>query len=446
MAAELKTTKIETPQFQALFTDELKQLADLFRKNNYELRIAGGPVRDLLMGIQPEDVDFATTATPEEMKSLFDREQIRMLHKKGEEHGTITCRMNDKVNFEITTLRVDVVCDGRRAEVEFTRDWCIDAFRRDLTINSLFLALDGTVYDYTNGIQDVRNRRVVFVGDATQRIQEDYLRILRYFRFFGRISQTNQHEQMNLDAIIKCRDGIKNISGERIWMELKKILIGRMAPEMMRAMLEVCGLSNLLALKDDYAKSQLDEFKRVTESVDKLRLEDEPKWPGTVLSCFFEDLTDVDNFRKRMKISNAEQALCEFLVESRDDARLNSNNFRHFQKLYLDIINEAGVAAVEPARSYYIELLKYIDAPETLRTFREWSLNAAKFPITGIDLMKANVPGGPTMKFVLQHLRRLWFESDFTMTSEELLEHAKNDKVDTTTNQKTRKRRWVQIS
>lgn len=101
--------------------------------------MAGGAVRDLLMGQLPSDVDFASTATPTQMKELFEREQIRMINKRGEEHGTITCRINDTENFEITTLRIDTVCDGRRAAVKFTTDWKLDAFRRDLTINSLFL-------------------------------------------------------------------------------------------------------------------------------------------------------------------------------------------------------------------------------------------------------------------------------------------------------------------
>lgn len=95
------------------------------------------------MDIKPADVDFATTATPDQMQDLFTSEGIRMLHKKGEEHGTVTCRLNDKENFEITTLRIDRICDGRHAEVEFTTDWYLDSLRRDLTINSMFL---GTIW------------------------------------------------------------------------------------------------------------------------------------------------------------------------------------------------------------------------------------------------------------------------------------------------------------
>ncbi|KHJ83851.1 tRNA nucleotidyltransferase/poly(A) polymerase family protein, partial [Oesophagostomum dentatum] len=238
--------KIDTPEFRSLFTPQLNTLSELFKKNNYELRIAGGAVRDLLMGIRPADVDFATTATPTQMKELFDKEQIRMLHKRGEEHGTITCRIDDKENFEITTLRVDVVCDGRRAQVEYTTDWQLDANRRDLTINSLFLDLDGNVIDYFGGIQDIEKRRVAFVGDAVQRIQEDYLRILRYFRFFGRISSSTEHESETIKAIKQNSEGLAGISAERIWAEVKRIVIGRMADHVVRCMLEECNLQKYL--------------------------------------------------------------------------------------------------------------------------------------------------------------------------------------------------------
>lgn len=175
--------KLESPEFQSIFTDELKTLSELFKKYNYEIRIAGGAVRDLLMGMQPKDLDFATTATPTEMKKMFETESVRMINANGEKHGTITPRINDKMNFEVTTLRIDVLTDGRHAEVVFTTDWLLDALRRDLTINSMFLSLDGSVYDHFFGYDDLQKRRIAFVGNAVTRIQEDYLRILRYFRY-----------------------------------------------------------------------------------------------------------------------------------------------------------------------------------------------------------------------------------------------------------------------
>jgi len=163
--------KLDSPEFRSVFTPELQTLASLFKKHNYELRIAGGAVRDILM---------SNDATPQQMKEMFASEEIRMINEKGEKHGTITARINNKENFEITTLRIDVLTDGRHAQVEFTKDWKLDANRRDLTINSMFLDLDGKVYDYFYGYDDLKKKRIVFVGDASVRIREDYLRILRY--------------------------------------------------------------------------------------------------------------------------------------------------------------------------------------------------------------------------------------------------------------------------
>jgi tRNA nucleotidyltransferase (CCA-adding enzyme) len=133
------STQITSPVFRSLLTPELNKLSGMFKERGYELRIAGGAVRDILMNIPPVDIDLATTATPTEMKNLFSEKQIRMINAAGEKHGTITARIDDRENFEITTLRIDKVTDGRHAEVEFTQDWVLDAERRDLTINSMFL-------------------------------------------------------------------------------------------------------------------------------------------------------------------------------------------------------------------------------------------------------------------------------------------------------------------
>lgn len=172
--------RLDTPEFYSIFTPELRILSGIFKKYNYEIRIAGGAVRDLLSGLAPKDLDFATTATPDEMKSMFTTEAIRMVNDRGEKHGTITARINDKENFEVTTLRIDVATDGRHADVEFTKDWKLDANRRDLTINSMFLDFDGSVYDYFYGYDDLKKKRVAFVGDPGTRIREDFLRIFRY--------------------------------------------------------------------------------------------------------------------------------------------------------------------------------------------------------------------------------------------------------------------------
>uniref|UniRef100_A0A1I7RRX8 CCA tRNA nucleotidyltransferase 1, mitochondrial n=2 Tax=Bursaphelenchus xylophilus TaxID=6326 RepID=A0A1I7RRX8_BURXY len=439
--------KLSGPTFDALFTEELKLLYALFGKNQYELRIAGGPVRDLLMGIKPEDIDLATTATPTQMKELFEKENIRMLHKKGEEHGTITCRLNDKENYEITTLRIDVVCDGRRAEVEYTTDWKLDAFRRDLTINSLFLGLDGTVYDYTGGTEDIKARRVRFVGDAEQRIQEDYLRIFRYFRFFGRIAdRPDSHCKATLETIKNNREGIKSLSGERIWTEFKKILVGRFASELIRVMVKDCDLAEYLALPSQYAREKLDIFKSISMNIKVLSSESEQPLPSTVLAVLLENMEDVNKLNSRLKLSTVEKSLCEFIVEYRDEAKQRKDDLAFFRDLVLDNSFLYGVQARDPSLRFTIELLKYIGAKDTLQRLREWSEEEVMFPVNGLSLMTNGVPKGPKVKAILNYLHDLWKASDCKLTEDQLIHHALNDKIPSTPPRQFRKRRWVQIS
>ena len=230
--------RIQTEVFRDMLKrEEISVLASIFQKHNYKLRVAGGAVRDFLHPsgkVMPNDIDFATDATPQQMKEMFEKENIRMINVEGgEKHGTITARILDKENFEVTTLRIDKVTDGRKAEVEFTTDWKIDAERRDLTINSMFLDLDGKLYDFFGGRNDLIKERIAFVGNTVQRIQEDYLRILRYFRFYGRIvgegepKKLKKHEIDTINDIKSNAEGLGRISGERIWSEWKKILSGR---------------------------------------------------------------------------------------------------------------------------------------------------------------------------------------------------------------------------
>ena len=153
----------------------------MFSSEGYSIRLVGGVARDLLLGHQPKDIDLATDCTPENMVQIFEREGLHYI-PTGLQHGTITVHIN-KVNYEITTLRIDHVTDGRHAIVQYTSEWSKDAERRDLTINAMSLSFDGTLYDYFNGMEDLKKKKVRFVGNARERIKEDYLRILRYFRY-----------------------------------------------------------------------------------------------------------------------------------------------------------------------------------------------------------------------------------------------------------------------
>lgn len=303
--------KLDTPEFKSIFNEELVDLIDLFKKHDYELRVAGGAVRDILLKIYPTDIDFATNATPEQMKKMFEEEEVRMINMNGEKHGTITARINDKMNFEVTTLRTDLITDGRHAEVQFTKDWQIDANRRDLTINSMFLGLDGSVYDYFFGYEDLLKRRVIFVGDADTRIKEDYLRILRYFRFYGRISEiSNNHDEETLTAIKNNINGLEKISGERIWMEVKKIMQGNFAGDLMLEMIN-CGVGSYMGLPKEF---DILEFKRLWDVKEKLN-------PITILCGLLNSPEDALKLHARLKFSAFERDLAIYITSNREQTK-----------------------------------------------------------------------------------------------------------------------------
>ena len=174
---------------------DLLRLKNIFTSEGYSFRLVGGVVRDLLLGQKPKDIDIATDCLPDDMLRLLQKEGIRNI-PTGLQHGTITAHMDD--DYEITTLRIDRGTDGRHAVVEFTNDWRLDAERRDLTINSMSVCLDGILYDYFEGQRHLTERKVLFVGDSRKRIREDYLRILRYFR----LVQSHSNEFRNEATVL----------------------------------------------------------------------------------------------------------------------------------------------------------------------------------------------------------------------------------------------------
>nr|CAH7764677.1 unnamed protein product [Callosobruchus chinensis] len=397
--------KMDTAEFRSIFSDELQALITLFKEYGFEIRIAGGAVRDLLMGIKPKDLDFATTATPTQMKEMFTAEDIRMINMNGEKHGTITPRINDKENYEITTLRIDVVTDGRHAEVQFTTDWMLDALRRDLTINSMFLGLDGCVYDYFYGYDDLKKRRIAFVGDAATRIKEDYLRILRYFRFYGRIAvEPDKHEQETMTVIKENACGLENISGERIWMELKKILEGNFAGNLMLTIVE-CGIAQYIGLPEN---PNLKELERVWRQSGHNNLN-----AITLLSSLLNTQEDVIALNARLKLSAFERDLAMFVVQHRSP-KLHPHPLMPYQQLVVKAKSKPT-----DTKKMATEVLKYNNSPYT-EDFEKWEI--PKFPVSGTHLKEKGVEGGRFMGVVLAELRQVWAEGEFRLSAEELLE------------------------
>ncbi len=212
-----KTTKFleNTKEAQIIFS-HLNKIGE-----ESVIRFVGGCVRKSLSGEIIDDIDLATSLSPEEVKQKLTNNKIKVLDT-GIKHGTVTAIINNK-KFEITTLRKDVSSDGRHAEVYFNKNWNEDSLRRDFTINAIYADIEGRLFDPLNGINDLKNGKIKFIGSPEKRIQEDYLRILRYFRFFIQYSYID-HDQEVISSIKRNINGINKISNERIFDELNKII------------------------------------------------------------------------------------------------------------------------------------------------------------------------------------------------------------------------------
>jgi len=224
-----------SPNKESSLLDNIKNLKDLInlvatksifsildnQNKSNKLKFVGGCVRKLLNKEMVNDIDIATSLTPSELKNILIEKKVFFI-ETGIAHGTITVVIN-KIKFEITTLRKEISTDGRHAQVEFISDWEIDAKRRDFTINAIYADSEGEIYDPLGGSKDLKNGIVKFIGDPNERIKEDYLRILRYFRFYTQYSK-HKHDIVTIQSIKKNLNGITKISKERILDEFFKIL------------------------------------------------------------------------------------------------------------------------------------------------------------------------------------------------------------------------------
>jgi tRNA nucleotidyltransferase (CCA-adding enzyme) len=372
-----------------LVNPDLRKLSDLYKQHGHELRIVGGAVRDILMNKKPKDIDLASDALPDESLGMLQNAGIHTI-ETGLQHGTITAHI-DGEDYEITTLRVDVETDGRHAEVEFTNDWRLDAERRDLTFNAMSLDFDGNLYDYFGGYEDLQNGVARFVGDASDRMEEDYLRILRYFRFQGRMAVPD-FDTKTLQAIKKNAPGLKNISGERIWMEMSKILAGKYAYGIVNAMEETGVLENIGLERTDFLG--LGNVVGVTND------------PVLRLTAMIEDENMLNTLYGYWKFPKNQKLLMEFILSNRDtEVNLSSAKKIHAQ---------FGVQ-----KHFIAKLLEYQGQQEALREFLRWQL--PKFPVNGDDLITMGMKPGEEIGLTLSQLKKEWAESDYTLTKDQLL-------------------------
>jgi poly(A) polymerase len=382
---------------------ESRAVLDALTAEGATVRFVGGSVRDALLGRAVTDIDLATPDRPERVMALLDRAEIRNI-PTGIEHGTVTAVIG-KIRFEVTTLRVDVRTDGRHAEVAFTDDWEADAARRDFTINAMSCASDGTLFDYFGGRADLKAGRVRFVGEPAKRIAEDYLRVLRFFRFeawYGR----GAPDEAALAACRAAAGKLASLSGERVRSEMFRLLEAA-DPAPALALMEAAGILAAV-LPETGDRSRLTSLLSIdTEfGVDPLmRL-------GSLLSNA-QDAADVG---VRWRLSNEERSRLALLVAPPMTPAPDWDNRQQRKALY------------RLGRSMFCDLVLLAWAGHSDGTpFRPMLETAAAWtdpalPISGADALALGIEAGPAVGGLLSAAEQWWIEQDFAPTRDEMLE------------------------
>jgi poly(A) polymerase len=416
------TVSLKTAEW--LNDKRLQQLMQVVAGSDEEIRVVGGAIRNALMGYPVADVDLATTALPE---IVIDRTRAAGLKPipTGIDHGTITVVVAGKP-YEVTTLREDVATDGRRAKVKFGRDWTADAARRDFTVNALYADALGNIVDFVDGIADCRARRIRFIGAPETRIREDYLRILRLFRFHAAYGD-GLIDAPGLDAAVHLRDGILTLSSERIGQEMLKLVSARHAPDVLRVMQETGILS--LALGTDAI--DLERFARIHALATASRAADPEDLIGNPVAIQLASLAangikGCEQFVKRLRLSNAMRdrmtsawAVSTLVKPDIDDRYARALIFRLGKQAYCDAML---LAAGTPGFDWPIERVG-----DLLRL--GYAFAPPKLPINGHDLLALGI-AGQSIGTTLATLTDIWIASDFTLTKNDLLAQVMQSKTE----------------
>ena len=396
--------------------EKLQTLFDILEREGGEARVAGGAVRNALMGKPASDVDLCTTVLPEQVLSRLKEAGYKGV-PTGIEHGTITAVIEGNA-FEVTTLRKDIETDGRHAVVEFGTDWQEDANRRDLTINGLYCDRVGNVYDYVNGYPDISEKQVRFIGDAAIRIKEDSLRILRFFRFFAWYGE-GRPDAAGLKACAQGKDLISGLSVERVWAELKNTFS---APDPGRAILWMRTTGILGVVLPESQKWGTDAIPGL------LRLEVQEGWKPDplfrLMGMVRPDKKTVEGLSDRLSMSNAEK---ERLTDWADSIAPSPDTSLSDLERQIYHANKQGM--LDAMRLEAVHLLGRDDEARALALLKlakhceEWV--KPKFPLQGHDLAELGMSSGPEMGKQLKALEAKWVESGFSLSKQTLLETIK---------------------
>lgn len=390
----------------------LQKLFDVLSADGGMAMVAGGAVRNALMGIPASDVDVCTTILPHEVVKRLEAEGYKAV-PTGIEHGTVTAVIDD-VAYEVTTLREDIETDGRHAVVKFGTDWEADAKRRDLTMNGLFCDRDGLIYDYVDGYQDIQTQNVRFIGDADTRIKEDALRILRFFRFFAWYG-SGRPDAAGLKACNANKMLMSGLSVERVWMELKKMLA---APDPSRALLWMRTTGILGGVLPETVKWGIDAIPGLIRNEREYGWEPDYLLRLTAMMRPHEETAD--GLAKRMLLSNLERERLSSWASSQVPP-LDIANEELAKRLYRG--SQQGL--VDAMRLEVVHLQNRDDeaGAEKMAQMARFSEDWQKpvFPVKGQDLLDAGMNPGKALGGRLSELESLWVESGFEISKETLL-------------------------
>jgi poly(A) polymerase len=397
-----ETQGIEAPEaVAALFGDQpLLGIFAALDQEGEESRIVGGALRNALLGRPAREIDLATTLLPEAVTARANASGLRAI-PTGVAHGTVTVLAGERT-FEVTTLREDIATDGRHAKVRFGRDFETDALRRDFTMNALSATRDGRLFDYTGGLADIAARKVRFIGEPARRIEEDYLRILRFFRFSADFGE-GQLDSAGRSAAIRQRDGLASLSRERIHAELLKLLCARRAADVCAEISADGLLHPLLALAPNPAR-----LRRVVAICDGL-----PQDPLLRLAALCVKLPeDAARLRGRLRLSNAEAerlegaALALTGLHGRGEPprpdELPGLLFRHGRQAAGDAIILAQADARPGHDDEWGRARKFLQDTEVPR-----------LPFSGADFIARGITEGRAIGAALHDLQARWTRAGF---------------------------------
>ncbi len=395
----------------------LTRVLTLLNAGEGEARVVGGAVRNSLMGLPVSDMDIATTLPPDDVMARAAQAGIKAV-PTGIEHGTVTLVV-EGAPFEVTTLRRDVATDGRRAEVAFGSNWEEDARRRDLTINALYADHEGTVIDLVDGMPDIESRTVRFIGDAATRIAEDYLRILRFFRFFAYYG-SGRPDADGLRASAQARSKLAGLSAERVWSEMKKLLS---ASDPGRALLWMRQAGVLAEVLPETEKWGIDAIPALVAAEKALRWAPDPLL--RLAAIVPPDAERLKAMAERLRLSKAETAFFDRFAKAPPVPEKIADTA--FDRMLYRIGSEGPIARLKLALASERQKAEGDTAAMQRSAFLQKLLSRAQkwekpvFPLSGADVLKAGLEPGPQVGILLAQLEEQWVDGNFAAGRDTLL-------------------------